>query len=167
MNLRFDGQEINFRYHSKEQDEETGRLLWVYWDSRSYPYYEFLCRVDAQTERVVSVSRNLKWSVTTFMGEEELRSVFAQRFSECGLSDAYLYTVEYKINTLGGNVDEGVPPIGAPTGTVTVTLNDAGDRVQWLIAKVDRFYINNLSVKLADPDVYPDELADFYVPNWC
>ena len=158
MNLRFDGQEINFRYHSKEQDEETGRLLWVYWDSRSYPYYEFLCRVDAQTEHVVSVGRNLKWSVTTFMEEEELRSVFAQRFSECELSDAYLQKAEYEIHTHS---------MGAPTGTVTVTLNDAGDRVQWLIAKVDRFYINNLSVKLADPDVYPDELADFYVPNWC
>ena len=158
MNLRFDGQEINFRYHSKEQDEETGRLLWVYWDSRSYPHYDFACTVDAETERIVSVSHNVMLSIATTMEEEELRSVFAQRFSECGLNDAYLQKAEYEIHTHS---------MGAPTGTVTVTLNDAGDRVQWLIAKVDRFYINNLSVKLADPDVYPDELADFYVPKWC
>ena len=71
---------------------------------------------------------------------------------------------EYTINYVGGSATE--PPFGAPTATVTIQLNDAGDVIEWTIADAIRMCISSIKVKLADPDVYPDELANFYVPTY-
>ena len=95
------------------------------------------------------------------MEEKEFRDCFKQKYTESNLGPLYLYEylyeVDYKINAHS---------YGAETGTVTITLNDAGDKVEWIIVKVDKVYLGSVSVKLADPNVYPDELANFYVPTY-
>ena len=93
------------------------------------------------------------------MEEKEFRDCFKQKYTESNLGPLYLYEysyeVDYKINAHS---------YGAETGTVTITLNDAGDKVEWTIVKVDKVYLGSVKVVLADPNVYPDELANFYVP---
>ena len=162
MSLRFDGKVINFRYYSKERNSATGRLLWVYREDAHY--YNYSCKIDAETGMVIEIGGNVKLSMTIFIDEAKMRTYFAKCFSECGLSNDYMDKAEYTINYVGESATE--PPIGAPTATVMVPLNDAGDRIEWRIADAITMCISSVKVKLADPNVYPDELADFYKPTY-
>ena len=126
--------------------------------------YTYKWYVNAETGVTMSIVRNLGLSMTIFIDEEKVRSYFADHFSECGLSNDYMDKAEYTINYVGESATE--PPIGAPTATVTIQLNDAGDTVEWIISDALPFCISSVKVVLADPNVYPDELANFYVPTY-
>ena len=162
MELRFDGRVITFRYDSKEIGTTTGRLLWKYSGTKHGEDYD--CKVDAETGLIIYISGNVKLGMSVFIDETKMRTYFANRFAECGLSSDYMDKAEYTINYVGGSATE--PPFGAPTATVTIQLNDAGDVIEWTIADAIRMCISSIKVKLADPDVYPDELANFYVPTY-
>lgn len=161
MSLYFDGQVINFRYYSNEQDETTGRLKWVYRDSKNYPYFEFECTVDAETGCVVEVFHNLYRIFSQVIEETELHNFFAQVFSESGLNSAYLHKAEYKIN-----YDTTWGDTAADTATVTIPLNEEGDRIVWYITKVHGLRISRVTVKTEDISRSQAELTGFYPPQW-
>ena len=160
MSLYFDGQVINFRYYSNEQDETTGRLKWVYRDSKNYPYFEFECTVDAETGCVVGIFHNLMRSIDVRIEISELQSFFAQCFVESGLNPAYLHKVEYKLNY------QTPPDKDADTATVTIPLNEEGDRIEWYISKVNGLRISRVTVKTEDISRSQAELTGSYPPQW-
>ena len=82
--------------------------------------------------------------------EEESRDCFKKYYAESNLSPLYLEKAEYNIHTHGTS-----------TGTVTIILNDAGDMIRWSFGKVYNVHMTSVGVVLADPNVCPDELADF------
>ena len=158
MNLRFDGQVCTLEYYATTWDKESGRKQWQYREINITAPHPLSCTVDAETERIVYMGQSIRRSFSVVMGESELRDFFRQKYTESKLGSVHLYKAEYCID---------VNAMGTDTGTVTIKLNDAGDTVKWTIVKLDQIYLGSVSLILADPNVYPDELANFYVPNWC
>ena len=150
ISLCFDGQEYTLEYYKTKVDENTGHKLRKYYKGTEFlvsPY----CVVDTQTGRVIKIYNGDKLSSNERMSEEDARSYFLKRFGESNLSSTYLNKIEITVSDC------------LPTAAVTLVLNDAGDTVKWgLSQKCGRIWIASISVELADPDVYPKELEDFY-----
>lgn len=156
MSLRFAGRACTLEYDYMWVGS-NGRKQWIYVERTEGYVHPFHCTVDAETGWIVSVSQNIKLSVSAVLEENEFRACFEKYYAESNLNPLYFEKAEYVNHTLLGTVG----------GTVTITLNDAGDKVKWTIVKWNgKAYFSSVSVVLADPNVYPDELADFYVPTY-